>query len=191
VRASLGAVALAGALGCTTTQPIELGDRHLVVTVESLAAWADVGSHQRAQGESFEKRRWFDGTVEIEYTFDPGDAPSEVPYLYSLFHLHRTSGDACSSFGAGNAGASLAADIEEHDELFRYGDRSTYGFFVAEGEPIGTFFNMCRSRTSLLVMIAGYVFDGAGDFQYLVAPHLRAIEEYESREADAQEAAAE
>jgi hypothetical protein len=191
VRAPLAAAALAAALGCTTTQPLAFGDRHLVVTVESLAGWADVGSFERSHGESLAKRRWFDGTLEIEYEFDPGDALSEVPYLYSLFELHRTRGDACSSFLAGEAGARLGGDVEKHDELFRYGDLSTYGFFVEEGERVGTFFNMCRSRTTLLVMIAGFVFEQPGDFREIVAPHLVAIEEFERALAGPAEAAAE
>lgn len=173
-------VVLAFGGACIGSRPPEPGDRGLVVTADSLVEFGAELPRDHGRFESLSRNHVVGESVEVEYEFEPGDDHPQAPYVYSLAELHRTRRDACASHRAGILGARLAGDLEDHDEIFRYGEETRFAFIVDEGEPVGTFFSMCRSRTAFLVMIGGLVFDDADLWRELVQPRLDALRRLES-----------
>ena len=126
--------------------------------------------------ESFKRERWFDGSVMIDYEFD---APEELglPYLSSSAERHPSRSDACMSFTAGNVGAQLGGmELDERNDLFKYGDKSSFGLLVSEGNPYGNFFGMCRGKTTFMVMLGGYYFDDGETWGELLKGPLEALD---------------
>lgn len=174
---SAAAVGLAGAVAaaCVTAKPVEPGDRALLVTAGRLAEFGLELPDGYERHESLKREHVTGGAILIEYEFD-GDDDDAPFYVYSLAELHRTPGDACRSFAAGNIGLRLSGlDLTERDDLFRYGEKSRFALVENDGEPVGNLFNMCRSRTALLVMFVGLYFDDADLWRELVTPHLEAL----------------
>jgi hypothetical protein len=153
----------------------------VVVTVDDLIAFGADVPIEFAHYESLERERSAGGSIEIAYEFDAAEAFPDAPYVLSTAEVHRTEGAACSSHRAGALGAHLSGDLQDHDEIFRSGTESRFGFLVNEGEPVGTFFSMCDARAAFLVMIGGLVFDDGELFEELITPQLGALQALATR----------
>ncbi len=153
------------------------GDRERVVTVEQLSAFglelpADASAHETSAREL-----WFDGTVILDYEFDP-PAEWEAPYLYSMAEVHPSARDACLSHAAGGLGTRLGGvEVDVRDDVFRHGDRSTFALLVDDGEPYGTYFSMCRGRTAFSLVVAGWVFDDADEWRSFLGETLEHVDQ--------------
>ncbi len=162
-------------LAACTAQPLEEGDRDLVLKIGQLQAHGLTLPPDFASFESFKRERWIDGSVMIEYDFE---APEELglPYLYSTAERHPSSSDACTSFSAGNLGARLGGlELSERNDLFKFGDRSKFALLVHEGSPYGNYFGMCRGKTAFAVILAGFYFDDGVAWGELLRAPLNAL----------------
>ena len=162
------------ALGCVTTLPAEPGDSEIVVTAARLG---ELGLELPADHQSFEtlqRERIAGGVTNIEYEFAmPDEGP---PYILSLAELHPTARSACSSFSAGNLGIRLSGlEVEEHDDMFRYGEQSRFAIIATEGMPAGNLFAMCNGRTTYLLMFVGIYFVDPEVWRDFITPHLEAL----------------
>ena len=167
------------AVAACAAQPLEEGDRDLVLTIGQLQPYGLSLPPDFAAYESLTRERWIDGSVMIEYEFE---APEELglPYLYSTAERHPSRADACTSFVAGNLGARLGGvELSERNDLFRFGDKSRFGLIMAEGNPAGNFFGMCRGKTAVLVMLGGFYFDDGDTWGELLRPSLDALHSME------------
>ena len=166
-------------MSCVTSQPLKPGDEDLVATVTSLVPFGVEVPPGYREHETFQRDHVTGGTILFEYTFERPD--KRPPFVYSLAELHRTPGDACRSFSAGNVGMWLAGlDLTERNDLFQYGKKSRFALVEKEGSPVGNFFSMCHSRTAFLVMIVGVYFDDGDSWQAFVAPRLEALAAFEA-----------
>jgi hypothetical protein len=163
-------------LSACTAQPLEEGDRDLVLKIGQLQPYGLSLPPDFTSYESFKRERWIDGSVMIEYEFE---APEELglPYLYSIAERHPSNADACMSFSAGNLGARLGGiELSERNDLFQFGDKSRFGLLVAEGNPYGNYFGMCRGKTAFMVMLGGFYFDDGDTWGELLGATLDAVD---------------
>ena len=162
-------------LSACTAQPLKEGDRDLVLKIAQLQPYGLTLPEDFASYESFKRERWFDGSVMVEYEFEAPEALG-LPYLYSTAERHPSNADACMSFSAGNLGARLGGiELSERDDLFRFGDKSRFALLVAEGNPYGNYFAMCRGKTAFTVMLGGFYFDGGDTWGELLRATLDAV----------------
>jgi len=168
--------ALLVVLPASVAQSQEATDRDFVLTMGELQPFgADLPLDFEAY-ESISRRTLTDGSVAIEYEFE---APEELglPYLYSIAETHPSNDAACESFAAGNAGArSGGIEVQERNDIFRYGDDSLFGLLVEDGDPYGNLFSMCRGRTSFMVILGAFYFDDGESWAELIVPTLEAID---------------
>lgn len=168
--------ALLVVLPASVAQSQEATDRDFVLTMGELQPFgADLPLDFEAY-ESISRRTFTDGSVAIEYEFE---APEELglPYLYSIAETHPSNDSACESFAAGNAGArSGGIEVQERNDIFRYGDDSLFGLLVEDGDPYGNLFSMCRGRTSFMVILGAFYFDDGESWAELIVPTLEAID---------------
>ena len=163
-------------LTACSDQPVEEGDRHLVLSIEQLQPYGLSLPLDFLPYERIKRNRHFTGLITVEYEFE---APEELglPYLYSTVEQHLSNVGACASFSALNFGVGLGGvDLAERNDLFRFGDKSQFGLLVDEGEPYGNYFAMCRGTTAFMVMLGGFYFDDGNAWGELLGPTLDAVD---------------
>ena len=159
-----------------TAQPLKDGDRDRVLTIGLLQPYGLSLPSDFESYESFKRERWIDGSVMVEYEFDAPEGLG-LPYLYSSAERHPSNADACMSFSAGNLGTRLGGiELSERNDLFRFGDKSSFGLLVAEGDPYGNYFSMCRGKTAFMVILSGFYFDEGETWEELVRSTLDAVD---------------
>ncbi len=164
------------ALPASMAQSQEATDRDFVLTMGELQPFGVDLPLDFEMYESISRRTLTDGSVAIAYEFE---APEELglPYLYSVTETHPTPAEACESFAVGNAGArSGGIEVQERNDIVRYGDDSLFGLLVEDGEPYGNLFSMCHGRTSFMVILGAFYFDDGASWAELIEPILEAID---------------
>ena len=163
--------------GCTTKE-LEEGDKDLVVTIGQLQPYGLELPPNFSSFETFRREQWFDGSYTIEYEFEAPEVLG-LPYMHSMAEQHISKSEACTSYSAGKLGVSMGlmgADLEERDDLFEYGHRSSFGLIIVDGNPTGNYFGMCHEKTAFSVVIGGFYFDDGELWAELVDPALKAID---------------
>lgn len=135
--------------------------------------------------ETITKRRYIDGSHEIEYEYgaESDDAPI---YLYCCVSIENSEEDARSVYGADTVfthiGMRLGSDQvthEKRDDIFRYGDQSSFAVIKAGGEPVGNLFSSRIGTKVFSVTIVGVIFDDGEIFGEVIGPHLEALRAYD------------
>ena len=172
-----------GTLACASTVPVQPGDEELVVTLSSLQASTSLQA-TNPLGEKLTRTQGRGGEIEIEYEYAPTASSAPAPFVFSSYGFYPTPDIAETRFWAMNTGARMAdGDIEVRDEFFRYGDHTRFGFIRNDaGVRVGTYYNMARGRSALIVMIGGLVIDDPDIWRDVISPPLRAIEAFEQRQ---------
>jgi hypothetical protein len=169
---------------CATEQPLRPGDEALAVTAAALGRFGAELPDGYQKYESFKREREFDGSIYINYQFDPPEGGSLS--VTSRAELHPSNDDACSSFSAANLGIGIGAlgrlKVRELDDVFKYGDKSRFAVIERKGKPVGNLFNMCRSRTTLFVIFVGVYFEERSSWEKLMTPALEALAAFEAEQ---------
>lgn len=175
-------VAAAAAVFVLSARPQEVAerDKEVLVDVHRLAPW--LGDYQiNSSAESVAKTKYFDGSYDLDYTYDDSEDP-ESPYLNCSVAFERTRQDARSAYwatwGGGKLGLSYLSDVSiavvERNDIFRWGDESRFAVLELEGRPIGNMFVMREGKIVYFLMFTGAAVEGADDVRSLLtAPLLR------------------
>ena len=161
-------------------QVVTAADREVVLTMAEVAAFVSDFEPQPAF-ESIEKVRFFDGSFEIDYTYED---PQEVePYLNSAATVERSSSDAALSYSGIKSGyriglSAAGSDLVPRDDLFGWGDKSELWIIENEGAPVGNIFIGRKGGLVFNVMLSGVYFDDEAIAE-LLAPVLDRLEAYE------------
>ncbi len=157
--------------------PLQEADYRYVPTIQDLGEWL----------EDFEpdpdlvlasKTIYTDGTYSIDYEYeDP-----EGLFFQAGANVERKSADALAVYGGARVAyeamyAALEEDItlEDADEFFRWGDRSTHVYLTSAGETFGQLFLTQKGRIVFSVTISGVYFDEPEDFEEFILPCLEQI----------------
>ena len=167
--------------GCAK-QSIREADKPLLLTVEDLTPYGLSLDNYR-QHEVFRRNIYVDGSIEVEYEFDPPEDSGINLYLTAAASFERTERDAKLAYLAERKGTTLGAKlggvtVTESKEFFEYGDESFYGFFMGEKGPGGNLFIMRTGTKVYVVIMGGVYFDNPADWEELVTPKLQYLESY-------------
>jgi hypothetical protein len=184
--ASLGAVIGLGALFNLTGTSVALaaGERELVVDISHLTGWME-GYTPDLSGETLQKTRYIDDSFEIEYVYDlPED--DEAPYLSYSVTFEPSESDASTTYVSLWGGTKVAfyvlgevqVDVQEKNELFRWGDESRFGLLLAEGRPFGNVFVAKKGKRVVYLLISGIYFDEAASFTDFLGPYLEKLDAF-------------
>jgi hypothetical protein len=180
--AAIGTVALLLGLGLVfnasgRSEPLSEQERALLLDIDHLARWMD-GYLPDAGGGSAVKTRFLDDSYGIEYVYDvPGE--DDAPYLVYSITFEGSESEATATYLSRLGGTEIGffvgegnTDVKESNELFRWGDQSTFALLMAQGRPSGNVF-VARSGTRVVyLMIAGLYFDDAQSIEQLLLPYL-------------------
>lgn len=138
--------------------PVEDKDRAVLLRAEHLVATVE-GYTVDPSLEVFTKQRYFDGSVELDYTYDADDL-----YVSCTVTMERKASDAKASYIGQVKGAEIGirlddARFETRNDLLRFGDDSTASVMRMEGAVIGNMF-ACRSgKLTFLAIWSGITFE--------------------------------
>jgi len=171
------------ALSCSCArQSIREEDKPLLLTVEDLAPYGvSLDDYQRY--ETFKRDVYIDGSVDIEYEFDPPEESEINLYLSVTASFERTIKDAKLAYQMELKGTTVGAKLggaaaTESKEFFAYGDESFFAFLMGEQGPGGNLF-ITRSGTKVyIVIIGGVYFDNPDDWVEVIIPKLQYLESY-------------
>ena len=186
VCGGLGMVALtvlAGALLIWSAKSIEVtpADRQLVVTVDELLPWLDDFSPDYT-AESLEKTRYFDGSWEVEYSYDH-TAEDTGLFISSTVAVEPTLQDAQTSYASMGVGLRIGFSLQDtadmkltdRDDLFRWGDQSQCTLITIDGRPVGNIFLARHGKRIFCVVLSGLAMEDSASLGQLLMPHLERI----------------
>ena len=184
VHAMLLAMLLSLLVGCTSELPMDEREKDLFVRAQDFVELGfELGSGFERH-EVFSKERYFDGSHEIEYTFEPDESRAEdYIYLYSMLSAETSASDAIVTYKASELGfriGYLGNEIEakEDNAFFRFGDESKFTRLYHDGEEFGNMFITRAKDRVYLFACFGVYFDDPEMLAGLLEPRLRAFSEY-------------
>jgi len=186
IVASLGAVVGLGALFNLTGTEVALaaGERELIVDISHLQGWME-GYTPSPAGETLSKTRYIDDSFEIEYVYDlPED--DEAPYLSYTVTFEPNPSDASTTYVSLWGGTKVAfyvfgevqVEVQEKNELFRWGDESRFGLLLAEGRPFGNVFVAKKAKRVVYLLVSGIYFDDSQSFSDFLTPYLERLDAF-------------
>jgi len=184
--ASLGAVVGLGALFNLTATNVALaaGERDLVVDISHLKGWME-GYTPNLSGESLQKTRYIDDSFEIEYVYDlPED--DKAPYLSYSVTFEPSASDANTTYVSLWGGTKVAfyvfgelqVDVQEKNEIFRWGEESRFGLLLADGRPFGNVFVAKKEKRVVYLLVSGIYFDDTESFSDFLTPYLEKLDAF-------------
>jgi hypothetical protein len=186
IVASLGAVIGLGALFNMRVTSVALAsdERELVVDISHLKEWMEGYSPDPA-GETLEKTRYIDDSYEIEYVYDLPEN-EEAPYLSYTLTFEPSASDASTTYVSLWGGTKVAfyvfgeveVDVQEKNEIFRWGDESRFGLLVAEGRPFGNVFIAKKDKRVVYLLVSGIYFDDTENFSNFLTPYLEKLDAF-------------
>ena len=184
--AAVAAVVGLGALFNLTGTNVALaaGERELVVDISHLKGWME-GYTPDPSGETLQKTRYIDDSFEIEYVYDlPQD--DEAPYLSYSVTFEPSPSDANTTYVSLWGGTKVAfyvfgevqVEVQEKNELFRWGDESRFGLLLADGRPFGNVFVAKKGKRVVYLLVSGIYFDDSESFSGFLTPYLEKLDAF-------------
>jgi hypothetical protein len=166
--------------------PLSDADREIVPTAAYIADWFDdfdptIGT------ETWIKKRFLDGSVDVDYTYDHAEEAEEGTYIWlsCTVTIERKRSDARISYEAGSAGSSIGLGIggvkrRERKDLFSWGEKSRCAILVGEvDQPVGNHFICLTGNTVFEWVVVGVYFDDSEVLAEVLEPILARLATYE------------
>ena len=161
-------------------QPLSANDKAALLTIEDVALWMEDFAPDKSL-ESFSKKKYLDGSYEIDYVFEDS-SDDAAPYVMCSIAVEQKTSDALISYKAVHVGLHIGFGAEEgveqveRNDLFRWGDASKFCLLESEGLPVGVVFSARKETRVFLVSISGIYFDDSETIKELLEEKLRALE---------------
>ncbi|MBW3598160.1 MAG: hypothetical protein KY475_12930 [Planctomycetes bacterium] len=182
----LAALGLLGALlGAGLTwgwpSPLSREDRDVLVVAAELAPLLPEFV-LRSDAESFSKRQFFDGRVQLAYHYINPDAATPLR-LTSRVTVAANRAEARSLYemeaaALGTTAQRAGYELDQRGGFFAWGDASRYGLLRDGAEAAGYVLACRRGEKVIVVELSGINLD-EGLFGELVLPSLQSLESYE------------
>jgi hypothetical protein len=162
-------------------QPLSAKDRAALLTIEDVGPWVEGFSPDKSL-ESFSKKKYLDGSYDIEYEFDD-PANEDAPYVMCSITVEKKISDALISYKAMHAGLNIGfaaegeVELEERNSLFQWGAASKFSLIMYEGAPVGMVFSARKDIRVFLISVSGVYSDDPGPIEDLLIDQLRALEQ--------------
>jgi len=159
-----------GALYWATSseEPLGPNDQAAIVDIDMFLDWSGDPYAPDYSGEKLIKTRFLDGSYDVDYDFNVPEDP-DAPYLNCNITIEKNKADANVSYVSMWTGALLGmhmlgdADVEvtERNDIFRWGDESTFAILSVDGEPFGNMFSARKETRVFFIIFSGtYTDDG-------------------------------
>ena len=135
--------------------------------------------------EKFSKTVYFDGSVDIEYEFEPPESEAVI-YLTQTITYEPKKSDARLGRAAedGVIGLALKAQGLEKVEIqnfYRYGDASDFYVLRKDGNNVGNYFTVLEGGKIFSLLVSGVYIDDVETWRDLVEPKLKLFSSYNKK----------
>lgn len=160
-KLTLFVLAIITLTSCTTQKNIDLGKYPIVTTIKELSEYYDLKIDTTGIYETANIVKYFDGSFELEYSYELLESENYDPLYYSLTFQKETSiKDAKQSFSISKGTLNLVGNSFEQgtieiDTLKLPGDDSYYGMRTFNGEPNGMFYITRKGKSVCTMMLSG------------------------------------
>jgi hypothetical protein len=180
LRASLFVSVFLFALACQSVEVLP-EDKNMFVRGQDLSDYG-VNVQSPEKYEKFSKTKYFDGSLEIEYEFEPPDS-EEVMYMAQTITYEPKPSDAKWGRSAEDSlvGIALKAyglETVEMPDFYRYGDSSKFYALRKDGRNVGNYFTVLEGGKVFSFLMAGVYFDDAETWRAVVEPKLQHFSAY-------------
>ena len=171
------------AVAACSKGPLQDSDRELLVTAEDLAEYGV--AIDREGSTTHERRiRYWDGTYELEYSFETADGSAEPLYLDTTASFERHTGEARSTFIVLRTSLKIGLSVGgveavEDPDFFPFGDDRYFAFLEYEGSRVGNVLVARVGKATYSLVLSGVFFDDAELWTELVQPKLEALGHYD------------
>jgi len=161
-------------------QPLSANDKAALLTIEDVALWMEDFAPDKSL-ESFSKKKYLDGSYEIDYEFEDS-SDDAAPYVMCSIAVEQKTSDALISYKAMQAGLNIGFVAKggvkqvERNDLFKWGDASNFCLLESEGMPVGVVFSARKETRVFLITVSGIYFDDSSDIEELLGKKLRALD---------------
>lgn len=160
-------------------------DRALFVTAQDPTPCA-LPIAEAAAHEGLVRTRYFDGSLEIDYEFDPPDESSDLPLLFGNASFENTESDARLTYRAQRAGIALGlaggdVSLQEREDFLREGDERWFAHVLSDGEAVGHLYALRVGRRVYIGGMVGIACDTPEEFAAMIEPRLRLLRDYAPR----------
>lgn len=142
--------------------PVTAEDRAAIVDAKQVADRFE-GIEVQADLGKYEKFSFLDGSEQLQYEYVAADLVVEC-----TISTARTASDASAEYavlwtsigvGLKIGSGETAVELEERNELFKWGDASRVGVVKHDGEATGIVIIARKGKTVIMLMISGVSFD--------------------------------
>ena len=176
-----------GALYWATSseEPLGPNDQAAIVDIDMFLDWSGDPYAPDYSGEKLIKTRFLDGSYDVDYDFNVPEDP-DAPYLNCNITIEKNKADANVSYVSMWTGALLGmhmlgdADVEvtERNDIFRWGDESTFAILSVDGEPFGNMFSARKDTRVFFIIFSGIYTDDGEFVNDLLLPVLSELHTY-------------
>lgn len=170
---------------CKSIDNVDISKYPMITTAKELAEYYNLvldttGGHERSK-----ITKYFDGSVDLEYTYDFLETETFDPLFYSVtIDKERTTSDALQTYviskGAVklvmNSGGQGSTKIESLDLP---GDDSFYALRTYNGEPNGIYFTMRQGKVVYTLIMSGLYSEDHGLLLDVILPEIENLELFE------------
>jgi hypothetical protein len=148
-------------ISCTTQKDVNLNNYPIVTTIKELSEYYDLKIDTTGIYETANITKYFDGSFELEYSYELLESEKYDPLIYSLTFLKEASiKDAKQSFTINKGALKLVGNSFEQgtieiDSLKLPGDESYYALRTLNGEPSGMFYMTRKGKSVCTMIISG------------------------------------
>lgn len=173
--AAIGCALLLSA--CESGAPVEEREKVMLLRAQDLVPFG-YGLADTQKYETFDKTRYFDGSMDIVYEHETPDSEHDHPlYLNVTVSFERQASDAVVSGGAQKmafkyALKSKGIEMREVPNFYPFGDSSDFYVLENEGQPLGNHFSGRKGARVYTVVMTGMYFEDIDEWKSLIGDKL-------------------
>ena len=162
---------------CSSGNPVDEAEKAMVLRAADLVPFG-YGLADTRQYESFDKTRYFDGSMDIVYEHETPDSEQDHPlYLNVTITFEKTGTDAIITSGAEKMAFMYALKsngivMREIPNFFPFGDSSEFHVLEKDGKPVGNHFTGRKGARVYTVAMTGMNFEDADEWKELIGDKL-------------------
>ena len=173
-------VACVTALGCMQGE-VTAPERDMFVRGHDFADDIEMTIEQTVEHETFTKTKFFDGSVQIEYEFEPPENFGIYLTETISFEPKKSEAKTMRSLEDSTVGLALRAyglEKVEIPDFYKYGDSSIFYALKKDGRTVGNYFTVVENGKVFSLMIAGVFIDDPDVWREIVEPKLKLFSAY-------------
>ena len=173
--AAMGCVSFLSA--CNSGIPVDEREKTMLLRAADLVPFG-YGLADTRKYETFNKTRYFDGSMDIVYEHETPETEQEHPlYLNVTVTFERKASDAIVSAGAERMAFKYAlkakgVEMREVPNFYAFGDSSDFHMIERDGKPFGNHFSVRQGARVYTVVMTGIYFDDVDEWKSLIGKKL-------------------